>query len=146
MKAVLVVVLWSIFAIGCRYEQTSLEPALPSGDPVAGKKAFVDLGCNQCHEVYGGDVPKPNADPVVPAYLGGNAVQAPSREQLIREIIDPSHRIAPGWAEDLVRSGNRSRMPDDYSEAMTVRQLTDIVAFLESRYGEPAERNVGRQR
>ena len=139
MRAVLAAVVSALFTFGCSYEATRLEPALPAGDPVAGKKAFVDLGCNQCHEVYGGDVARPTADPAVPAYLGGNAIEAPPREHLIREIIDPSHKIAPGWAEDLVRSGNRSRMPDDYSEVMTVRQLTDIVAFLESRYGKRAE-------
>jgi mono/diheme cytochrome c family protein len=53
-------------------------PALPEGDPQAGKVAFQDLRCWACHEIYGGDMPKPVAQPPMPVYLGGNQIEAPS--------------------------------------------------------------------
>jgi hypothetical protein len=52
---------------------------------------------------------------------------------LVSAIINPSHAIARGLAEGDVSVGNTSRMPD-YARGMTVRQLVDIVAFLQSKY------------
>lgn len=149
MKFVGAVILATVLtAAGCdRADQprTAADIGFPQGNAVAGKQAFTALGCAGCHEVYGGDLPKPTASPVVPVYLGGNRVQLPPSEFFVREIVDPSHRISPGWAEELVKSGTMSRMPSNYSEAMTVRQLIDIVAFLSSRYGAQAEENVKKQ-
>lgn len=147
MRRTFLIVLLVAIAAGCSKEerQGSEGSVLAGGDPRAGKEAFVALGCSSCHEVYGGDLPKPTAKPEVPVFLGGNEATAPSREQLAREIIDPSHRIAPGWAEELVKEGNASRMPSSYAEGITVKQLVDVVAFLESRYGAAAEENVKKQ-
>lgn len=39
----------------------------------------------------------------------------------------------PSRERELVAQGRLSRM-GDYSEAMTVRELVDLVAFLQSRY------------
>jgi mono/diheme cytochrome c family protein len=43
--------------------------------------------------------------------------------------------LAP-YPKDRIVSGGQSRMPH-YAERMTVRQMTDIVAFLQSRYVVP---------
>jgi hypothetical protein len=51
-----------------------------------------------------------------------------SRGLIVESIIAPSHRVPEGI--EGVRNQDMSRM-GDYSEAMTVRQLIDIVAFLE---------------
>jgi hypothetical protein len=50
---------------------------------------------------------------------------------LVNSIINPSHRIEPAFQKDLVSQGKFSRM-GDYNEIMTLQQLSDLVAFLES--------------
>lgn len=106
---------------------------LPDGDPLRGRQAFVDLKCHACHRVKGVDLPAPVADPPVPVVLGGVVYNVRTDGELATAIIDPSHRTAPGYRLVEVRAGNLSRM-GDFSEEMTVRQLVDLVAFLQSRY------------
>jgi len=72
----------------------------------------------------------PYAQPAVPVVLGGEQ-RKPSRIELVNSIINPSHRIEPGFQRDLVTQGKFSRM-GDYNETMTLQQLSDLVAFLES--------------
>ena len=52
---------------------------------------------------------------------------------LVTSIINPSHQLAHYPASQITQGG-KSRMPY-YAEQITVRQLTDMVAFLQSRYG-----------
>lgn len=101
---------------------------LPEGDPVAGKEAVRTMQCYVCHEFAGSDLPAPHAQPEVPVDIGV-AQAAQSRGQLIESIIAPSHKVP----EDLegATSGELSRM-GDYSHAMSVRQLVDIVAYIQS--------------
>jgi L-cysteine S-thiosulfotransferase len=107
----------------------------PDGNIERGKAAFVDLGCSSCHEVSGADLPRPTVQPPVPVSLGG-AVDSPlSDAYLVTSIIYPSYDLAP-YPKDQITSGGQSRMPH-YTDRMTVRQLTDIVAFLQSRYFVP---------
>lgn len=106
---------------------------LPEGDVGRGQAAFVDLRCNACHRVAGVALAPPIAEPPVPVILGGEVPHARTDGDLVTSIINPSHRIAPGHARELVTKGERSRMPE-YSEIMTVRQMIDLVAFLQSRY------------
>jgi L-cysteine S-thiosulfotransferase len=89
----------------------------PDGDIERGKTAFVTLGCNACHEVAGVDLPKATTPAVM--VLGGDVYQVVGDGKLVTKIISPS--------------GRQVRMPH-YSEKMTIRQLTDIVAFLQSEY------------
>jgi mono/diheme cytochrome c family protein len=106
---------------------------LPAGDAAAGRAAFLELQCNACHEVRGLDLPGPVAEPAVPVTLGGTVDYQPTDGRFVTSIINPSHKLAPGFPRDRVESGAISRMAD-YSEVMTVRQLVDLVAFLHSRY------------
>ena len=106
---------------------------LPDGDPVAGQAAFVDLKCNACHRVAGVDLPAPVADPVVPVSLGGRTPRARTDGELVGAIVDPSHKLAPGYPKANLKSGDLSRM-GDFSDVMTVRQLIDIVGFLQAHY------------
>ena len=62
--------------------------------------------------------------------LGGEQ-RKPSRIELVNSIINPSHRIEPGFQRDLVANGKQSRM-GDYNETLTLQELSDLVAFLES--------------
>jgi mono/diheme cytochrome c family protein len=106
---------------------------LPEGDAEAGKAAFVELQCNACHQVRGVELEGPVAEPPVPVALGGTVDYQPTDGKFVTSIINPSHKLAPGYPKELIKSGELSRMAD-YSDVMTVRQLMDLVAFLHSRY------------
>lgn len=103
-----------------------------NGDVERGKVAFVQLGCNNCHEVSGMDLPKPTVQPPVPVVLGGVVPVEVTDGYLVTSIINPSYTLAP-YPKEMIAAGGKSRMPD-YSGTMTVAQLVDTVAFLQSRY------------
>ena len=94
----------------------------PDGSIERGQAAFVELGCNQCHDVAGVNLPKSQARTTTAILLGGELMREPSDGRLVRSVIWPSQEARLG-----------STM-SHYEERMTVRQLTDIVAFLQSRY------------
>jgi len=102
------------------------------GDIERGKADFVALGCHQCHEVSGVTLPKSTMQPPVTVALGGVVYREMTDGYLVTSIVNPSYVLAP-YPRELVTAGGKSRMPD-YSERMTVRQLVDTVAFLQSRY------------
>ena len=72
----------------------------------------------------------PQAQPAVLVVLGRED-RKPSRMELVNSIVNPSHRIEPGFQRNLVTQGKFSRM-GDYNEILTLQQLSDLVAFLES--------------
>ena len=125
---------------------------IPEGDVEAGRDAFLELDCHACHRVRGEDFPAPVASPPLPFVLGARG-EGKSRAYLAESIIAPSHRFARpprqyvateppmliSEAEyENVREGDKSRMWD-YRETMTVRQMLDLVAFLESKYSPGRE-------
>jgi hypothetical protein len=91
------------------------------------------MRCHACHEVVGAELPNPVAEPQVPVRLGGVVPAYRTDGELVTAIINPSHRITGGQDKRLVTSGGLSRM-GDFGEVMTVRELVDLVAFLQSRY------------
>ena len=94
----------------------------PGGDVERGKAAFVALGCGRCHEVAGVDLPGPTTRNRSVLLLGGEVSREPGDGRLAGAIIAPSGKRRDGVA-----------MPH-YDQQMTVRQLTDIVELLQSRY------------
>jgi L-cysteine S-thiosulfotransferase len=132
-KALVVATLLSVGA-GCspgRYSSAGFR--LPAdGNPERGKQAFVQLGCHSCHEVSGSDLPKPSVQPPVPVALGGEVVQRLSDAYLVTSMINPSYELAP-YPKEQITSGGVSRMPN-YADKMSVRQMVDVVAFLQSKY------------
>ncbi|HTS30837.1 MAG TPA: c-type cytochrome [Bryobacteraceae bacterium] len=111
----------------------------PGGDAERGKADFVALGCNNCHEVSGVDLPRPTVQPPVPVLLGGPIDTRMSDAYLVTSIIYPSYELAP-YPKNQIESGGQSRMPH-YVDQLTVRQLTDIVTFLQSSYFVPRMSN-----
>ena len=109
---------------------------LPEGDVGKGRAAFVELQCNSCHTVDEVDLPDPVVIPTPSALvvLGGQVFEIRTDGYLVTSIINPSHKLARGFdQEQITTTTGESRMPD-YSDIMTVRQLIDLVAFLQSRY------------
>jgi mono/diheme cytochrome c family protein len=109
---------------------------LPQGDVEQGKAVFLEHQCNGCHSVAGLDLPPAIVLPPTPVsvVLGGQVFEIRTDGYLVTSIMNPSHELARGYPKERVTTpSGESRMPD-FSDFMTVRQLIDLVAFLQSRY------------
>jgi len=106
---------------------------LPDGDVDHGRTVFVEMKCHSCHRVDGLDLGEPVADPPVPVLIGGDFPYPRTDGEILTAIANPSHRILPNKRPELVRAGELSRM-GDMTDAMTARELIDLVAFVQSRY------------
>ena len=119
---------------GCERDRMSETGfVLPEGDVLAGRQAFLDLQCNQCHTVKGEDLPViPLADPPY-VQLGGSSTRVKTYGQLVTAIISPSRDLVDGYLANDVSEDGESNMYN-YNRFMTVQQLTDIVRFLQPHY------------
>jgi L-cysteine S-thiosulfotransferase len=106
---------------------------LPEGNAERGKALFVELKCNDCHLVVGTDLAAPAERATVPVMLEGEFAYHRTDGELVTAIINPSHRLARGYPRELVEREGKSRMKD-YSDTLTVRELVDLVAFLQTTY------------
>lgn len=117
---------------GCMGRRSPSGFRLPPGDAEAGRATFVTLECHSCHTVVGvPDLPPPRMTP--PIALGGTVPLPRTDGDLTTDIILPSSHFARGYPAQHVQEGARSKMPD-YTERMSVRQLADLVAFLQAHY------------
>ena len=123
---------------------------LPEGDAAAGNQAFLDLGCTTCHTVRGTEtLPAPKMEkslelgPTLTGLSrGGIATQVVRPTHVNAEATelwtdwDPGQRVWLGPGQDVgegeeAQLRQASRM-SDYRAVMTVQQLSDLVAFLQS--------------
>lgn len=101
---------------------------LPEGNAASGRKVFLERSCHACHRVHNDGMPAPVTDEEGPV-LGMNQADY-AAGWLMDSILNPLHTIAP---EARLRipvhqvSGMR-----DYSGDMTVRELADLVVYLQS--------------
>jgi sulfur-oxidizing protein SoxX len=107
---------------------------LPEGDAQAGKANYVSLQCNACHKIDGVDqIAAGSGEPEHSIVLGGEVTRIETYGELVTSIINPSHRLAKGYPVEAVSVDGKSKMKN-YNDAMTVTQLTDLVAFVQSKY------------
>lgn len=106
---------------------------LPEGDAENGRQLFVSFECTACHQIRGLDLPPPSAQGPVTVRLGGQVTQVKRYDELVTSVINPSHRLVLGKRKEDVSTDGESLMPI-FNDVMTVSELIDIVAFLESRY------------
>ncbi len=102
---------------------------LPPGNAVDGRKVFIAEGCYKCHAVLGEafpDAQKSSSD--VGPDLSGMGSHHPA-EYFAESIINPNRVIVDG--PGYTGPDGRSRMPE-YSDSLTIRQLVDLVAYLNS--------------
>jgi sulfur-oxidizing protein SoxX len=122
-----------VVVVGCESDPKSARGfRLPDGDAERGKAAFVELQCNSCHTVDGMNLPRPETPPMS-VTLGGEVRKVRTYGELVTSIINPSHTFAEGYPPEYVEDEGKSRM-EDYNQIMTVSQMVDLVAFLQSRY------------
>jgi hypothetical protein len=132
---------------------------LPSGTIEAGKQAFEDLRCSACHTVSGVDgLTEPLAQVPVPDL--GVVLVGHSRDSIATAIVLPSHfassdtELWSDWStsqqvwigpdqpepQEEEQTGEESAekisIMTDYSNVITVQQLSDLVAFLEDSASE----------
>jgi hypothetical protein len=110
---------------------------IDQGDIAAGRQAFLDHRCHQCHSIADERLPPlAGADrPILE--LGGPTTVARSYADLTTSIINPNHAISERYRDQLLVTAEiplESPMPPPNIDTMTVRQLIDIVAFLDSKY------------
>ncbi|MCO4811274.1 MAG: c-type cytochrome [Gammaproteobacteria bacterium] len=106
---------------------------LPDGDAEAGRETFVYMQCTQCHSIKGEKFEEfPGMDPPY-VELGGTVTQVKTYGQLVTAIINPSHQLARGYAEEVVSENGESNMYN-YNRHMTVQELTDLVMYLQPTY------------
>jgi sulfur-oxidizing protein SoxX len=111
---------------------------IDQGDVTAGRQAFIDHRCHQCHSLADERLPAlAGADrPILE--LGGPTTMVRSYADLTTSIINPNHAISERYRDqELLRNTEiplESPMPRPNLDTMSVRQLIDIVAFLDSKY------------
>jgi mono/diheme cytochrome c family protein len=138
MKAnqLLVVLLTSLVALSACDQEARMAQVgfrLPDGDAEAGREAFIYMQCHQCHSIEGMALPSiPGEDPPY-VELGGKVTKVKTYGELITAIIYPSHKLAPGYAKEVVSHDGESNMYV-YNRHMTVQELIDIVMFLQTEY------------
>lgn len=106
---------------------------LPKGNIEPGQAAFISLKCHACHSVAGVQLPEIAAELNPQVQLGGEVPRINTYGELVTSIINPSHKLAQGYSKELVSIEGESRMKI-YNDVLTVQQLIDLVAFLQSRY------------
>ena len=123
-----------LFALAACGNSQSRGFTLPEGDPVAGQRTFIDLGCNWCHTVEGVTGLREDIDePELTIPLGGERARVYSYGELVTSVINPSHKISQPYLEGRTRPDGGSLMVN-YNDVMTVQEMTDIVTFLEQHY------------
>jgi hypothetical protein len=123
-----------VVVVGCESDPKSARGfRLPDGDVERGKAAFMELQCTSCHTVDGVNLPRQETPPPMSVALGGEVRKIRTYGELVTSIINPSHTLAPGYPQKYVGERGKSRM-EDYNQVMTVSQMIDLVAFLQSRY------------
>lgn len=110
--------------------------SLPDGDPESGQIVFVEYRCIECHTLAGTEFTEEleEFEREIMVQIGGDVTRVKSYADLVTSIINPSHKLAEGYAvEDVIDQDGGSRMRN-YNEELNVRELIDLVAFLKSKY------------
>lgn len=110
---------------------------LPEGDVALGKQTFANLYCNDCHSISDIAWSGSEAAGNIHIKLGGDVTSLKTYGELLTSIINPSHKISKKYQreQDVTLPGGQSKMElYNYNEVMTVKELVDLVTFLQSEY------------
>ena len=119
--------------VGCSDPKSGSGFRLPDGEVNAGRAAFVRLNCQLCHTVSGETFATAPVASVIVVPLGGEVVRVRTYGQLVTSIINPQHIISPNYRGKYTDAAGKSFMPD-FNPGMTVEELVNLVAYLQSRY------------
>jgi mono/diheme cytochrome c family protein len=131
---ILAVAAFGLLAAGCQKDLKSTRSfRLPEGNAASGQAAFIALNCTGCHTVDGVDLPKPTAAPENILALGGGVPRLRTYGELLTSIIHPNYSLSEAIPVRERKQMARSPM-QGVNDIMTVKQLVDLVAFLQPRY------------
>ncbi|MEM7366095.1 MAG: cytochrome C [Pseudomonadota bacterium] len=116
-----------LLCVACNPQERGFN--LPPGDANVGKANFVLLQCNECHSV--GDVPYVGRK--LNVQLGGVSTRVKTYGDLVTSIINPSHKLSRG-SDPVTQTETGESVMRNYNETLTVQELIDLVAFLQSEY------------
>jgi mono/diheme cytochrome c family protein len=113
---------------------------VPPGDPGAGREVFVNLECYKCHAIEGEHFPHAAKGPedAGPDLTGMGSHHPP--EYFLESILNPNAVIVTGPGH--TGPDGLSIMPD-YRDSLTVAELIDLVAYMQSLTGEHAHPPAG---
>lgn len=106
---------------------------LPEGNAEAGKTHYIYFQCNACHQIEGIDQQTGEGREPYSVTLGGEVTRIQTYGELVTSIINPSHRLAKGYPVDTISVNGKSKMRN-YNDVMTVTELTELIAFVQSKY------------
>jgi hypothetical protein len=120
---------------GCASGSTVVFP-VEQGDVAAGRQAFIAQRCHRCHTIADENLPPPGGMSFPMLQLGSATTTVRSHGDLTTSIVNPDHALSERYRQQLLQANVPldSPMPAQSLDTMTVRQLIDIVAFLDSKY------------
>ncbi|GMN11723.1 hypothetical protein MTsPCn9_29060 [Croceitalea sp. MTPC9] len=130
-NGLIVPILIGVTLLVCSCNEQARGFALPTGDIEKGKAAYKRLDCASCHNISG--IAWKGGSDSLKIQLGGQVPSKKSYGELVTSVINPSHKIAPGYDQKFTTQGDFSKM-DNYNYIMTVQELVDLVTFLQSEY------------
>lgn len=134
-SSTLVLLILGTFAVGCAPDPKSGAGfTLPDGSAERGQQTFVQLQCHACHTVSGLDLEQLDSSETQMIALGGVTANVKTYGDLVTSIINPSHRFAFGYSDEEIKTPAGKSQMRLYNDEMTIAQLIDLVAFLQSRY------------
>jgi L-cysteine S-thiosulfotransferase len=135
IDSILVMLFACMGLISCKQESRGF--VLPDGNIEKGKELFSSLKCTDCHSIA--DIAwtgsKMEGDPEVK--LGGQVTSMKMYGELVTSVINPSHKISQKYLHEqqLTMPEGSSKMESKrYNEFMSVQDLVDLVAYLQSEY------------
>lgn len=132
LKMLLGVLLIAVLALASCVQQ-SRGFVLPKGDIAEGKDLFQTMSCTDCHSIS--DLEWNGPEGGVHIRLGGEVTKIKTYGELVTSVINPSHKLSEDYQRIISdRQGTSPMESYYYNEIMTVEELTNIVAFLQSEY------------
>ena len=134
MKAILIL-LTTLILVACSEGPESPRGfSLPEGNVDAGKAVFISYQCLSCHTLQG--VTDSGTEQHLPKKvpLGGDVTKIKTYGELVSSVINPSHKIAPGFKREGYIDADGQSLMRNYNDVMTVNELVDLVAFLQPQY------------
>lgn len=111
---------------------------LPAGDAAQGRELFISLGCADCHNVVGAELPDVVDAGQPRVLLGSTAGRSMTYGRLVTSVVNPSHKLTRRYKAEDVSVDGESLMRS-YNDVITITELTHLVAFLQAHY-EAAQR------
>ncbi|ALS97093.1 c-type cytochrome [Lacimicrobium alkaliphilum] len=108
--------------------------SLPEGDPQAGEAVFIAYQCLACHTMQGFEDTDTEQQLAKRVPLGGDVKTIKTYAELVTSVINPSHKIAPGFKRKGYTDEQGQSKMRNYNDVMTVTEMTNLVAFLQPKY------------